>query len=61
MKSHLMNAVRSEVEELKDKIKIMEATICNLQTENDILKRNVPNEVLLQITTNQVWSLSSLK
>ena len=54
MKSHLMNAVRSEVEELKDKIKIMEATICNLQTENEVLKRHVPTETLLQITVNTV-------
>ena len=46
VKSHPMNADRSEVEELKDRLKIMEATIrnmeatiCNLQTENEVLKR----------------------
>jgi len=58
VKSHLMNAVRSEVEELKDKIKIMEATICNLQAENDVLKRNVPGEVLLQLQTTTLPALA---
>ena len=53
-KSHPINADWSEVEELKDRIKIMEATICNLQTENEVLKRHVPTETLLQITVNTV-------
>ena len=39
-------------EEGQGKIKIMEATICNLQTENEVLKRHVPTETLLQITVN---------
>jgi len=59
VKSHLMNAVRSEVEELKDKIKIMEATICNLQAENDVLKRNVPGEVLLQLQSTSLPALAA--
>ena len=50
VKSHPINADWSEVEELKDRIKIMEATICNLQTENEVSKRHIPREKLLQIT-----------
>jgi FtsZ-binding cell division protein ZapB len=50
VKSHLMNAVRSEVEELKEKIIRLEDTIINLQSENEVLKRNVPNDVLRQIS-----------
>ena len=45
-----MNAVRSEVEELKEKIIRLEDTIINLQSENEVLKRNVPNDVLRQIS-----------
>jgi len=50
VKSHLMNAVRSEVEELKEKIIRLEDTIINLQGENEVLKRNVPSDVLRQIS-----------
>merc|ERR1719211_618379 len=46
-----MNAVRSEVEELKEKIIRLEDTISTLQNENEALKANVPSEVLRQITT----------
>ena len=45
-----MNAVRSEVEELKEKIIRLEDTIINLQSENEVLKMNVPNDVLRQIS-----------
>ena len=45
-----MNAVRSEVEELKEKIIRLEDTIINLQGENEVLKRNVPSDVLRQIS-----------
>ena len=46
-----MNAVRSEVEELKEKIIRLEDTIINLQGENEVLKRNVPADVLRQISS----------
>ena len=46
-----MNAVRSEVEELKEKIIRLEDTISTLQNENEALKANVPSEVLRQIST----------
>ena len=46
-----MNAVRSEVEELKEKIIRLEDTISTLQNENEVLKANVPSEVLRQISS----------
>eukprot|EP00096_Caligus_rogercresseyi_P008753 TRINITY_DN282_c2_g1_i1.p1 TRINITY_DN282_c2_g1~~TRINITY_DN282_c2_g1_i1.p1 ORF type:complete len:205 (+),score=57.31 TRINITY_DN282_c2_g1_i1:116-730(+) len=49
VKSHLMNAVRSEVEELKERIVKLEDVISHLQTENDFLKANVTQEVLTQL------------
>merc|ERR1712223_2184135 len=59
VKSHLMNAVRSEVEELKEKIVKLEETISNqaqevrrLQAENDFLRRNVEPDVLVQWNNN---------
>ena len=51
MKSHLMNAVRSEVEELKEKIIRLEDTINNLQSENEFMKKHVPTDVLRQISS----------
>merc|ERR1719266_2722211 len=51
VKSHLMNAVRSEVEELKEKIIRLEDTINNLQTENEAIKKYVPTDVLRQISS----------
>jgi len=44
-----MNAVRSEVEELKEKIIKLEDTITHLQTENEILRANVAPEVLSEL------------
>ena len=44
-----MNAVRSEVEELKEKILRLEDTISNLQNENEVLKANVSSDILHQI------------
>ena len=49
MKSHLMNAVRSEVEELKEKIIKLEEVITQLQSENEFLRANVNRDVLLQL------------
>ena len=53
MKSHLMNAVRSEVEELKEKIIKLEDIITQLQTENEFLRANVNRDVLMQLQQQQ--------
>jgi len=50
VKSHLMSAVRSEVEELRDKISKLEDTVTILSRENDVLRANVPPEVLASLT-----------
>ncbi|XP_059080806.1 trithorax group protein osa-like [Tigriopus californicus] len=49
VKSHLMNAVRSEVEELKEKIIGLETKIDHLQSENEILKAHAPSDVVQQL------------
>jgi len=46
VKSHLMSAVRSEVEELRDKISKLEDTVSVLSRENEVLRANVAPEVL---------------
>lgn len=50
VKSHLMSAVRSEVEELRDKISKLEDTVTILSRENDVLRNHVNPEVLSQLT-----------
>jgi len=49
VKSHLMSAVRSEVEELRDKISKLEDTVQILSRENEVLRTHVPAEVLGQL------------
>jgi len=49
VKSHLMSAVRSEVEELREKIAKLEDTVQVLSRENDILRNHVAPEVLSQL------------
>merc|ERR1712186_271615 len=56
VKSHLMNAVRSEVEELKDKINKLEDTISHLSKENEILRSRASPETL-QVLTDRGLSL----
>lgn len=56
VKSHLMNAVRSEVEELKEKINKLEDTISHLSRENEILRARASPETL-QVLTGSVLSL----
>jgi len=53
VKSHLMSAVRSEVEELRDKISKLEDTVTILSRENEILRANVNPEVLASLTGNR--------
>jgi len=52
VKSHLMSAVRSEVEELRDKISKLEDTVTLLSRENEVLRANVNPEVLASLTGN---------
>jgi len=49
VKSHLMSAVRSEVEELREKIAKLEDTVQVLSRENDTLRNHVAPEVLSQL------------
>lgn len=49
VKSHLMNAVRNEMEELKEKIVKLEDTVNTLQCENEFLKSHASSETLSQL------------
>ena len=60
VKSHLMNAVRSEVEELKEKIIKLEEVITQLQSENEFLRSNVNRDVLLQLQQQQQQQQAAL-
>merc|ERR1712018_847541 len=53
VKSHLMSAVRSEVEELRDKISKLEDTVSHLSRENEVLRANVNPEVLASLLGNR--------
>lgn len=46
VKTHLMFAVREEVEILRAKIVELDSTIAQLQHENSILREHVPQEIL---------------
>jgi len=51
VKSHLMFAVREEVEVLKEKIAELMDRINQLEFENNILKQNATQETLTQLST----------
>ncbi|CAO1338080.1 unnamed protein product, partial [Diamesa tonsa] len=51
VKSHLMFAVREEVEVLKEKIAELMDRINQLEVENTILKANASQETLTQLST----------
>merc|ERR1711879_734451 len=53
VKSHLMSAVRSEVEELRDKISKLEDTVNHLSRENEVLRANVNPDVLTSLLGNR--------
>merc|ERR1719210_1645851 len=53
VKSHLMSAVRSEVEELRDKISKLEDTVNHLSRENEVLRANVNPEVVASLLGNR--------
>ena len=48
-----MTAVRSEVEELREKIITLEDTIATLQSTNEVLKTYAPADVLMQLQQQQ--------
>lgn len=58
VKSHLMYAVREEVEVLKEQIKELIEKNCILERENSLLKSLANNDQLTQLQT-QVTNLSS--
>jgi len=53
VKSHLMSAVRSEVEELRDKISKLEDTVNHLSRENEVLRANINPDVLTSLLGNR--------
>lgn len=53
VKSHLMYAVREEVEVLKEQIKELTERIAQLEIENAILKAAASPETLLKLPTAQ--------
>ncbi|VDK64851.1 unnamed protein product [Onchocerca ochengi] len=50
VKTHLMFAVREEVDVLRAKIMELEATILQLEAENAILREHVPVEILNKLS-----------
>ncbi|KAI1730463.1 TSC-22/dip/bun family domain-containing protein [Ditylenchus destructor] len=46
VKTHLMFAVREEVESLRNKILELETTVVQLEAENSILREHVPSDIL---------------
>jgi len=56
VKSHLMSAVRSEVEELRDKISKLEESVTVLSRENEILRANVNPDILANLNTRHQHS-----
>uniref|UniRef100_A0A0R3S7A0 TSC22 domain family protein 1 n=1 Tax=Elaeophora elaphi TaxID=1147741 RepID=A0A0R3S7A0_9BILA len=59
VKTHLMFAVREEVDVLRQKIIELEATILQLEAENAILREHVPVEILNKLSLQATSSSSS--
>ena len=53
VKSHLISSVRSEVEQLQDRISQLEDTVSQHSRENKVLRSLVPKEVLSQINAGR--------
>ncbi|TKR58460.1 hypothetical protein L596_029902 [Steinernema carpocapsae] len=49
VKTHLMFAVREEVEVLKARIMELETTVIQLEAENSILREHVPADILTKM------------
>jgi len=56
VKTHLMFAVREEVEHLRAKIVELETTVIQLEAENSILREHVPEEILQTLGASPVQS-----
>jgi len=52
VKTHLMFAVREEVEVLRARIIDLETTVLQLETENNILRDHVSNDVIQKLALN---------
>ncbi|VDM38532.1 unnamed protein product [Toxocara canis] len=50
VKTHLMFAVREEVEILRAKIIELETTVLQLEAENAVLREHVPAEILSKLS-----------
>merc|ERR1712137_697629 len=59
VKSHLMAAVRTEVDELRDKISKLEDTVSFLSRENEFLRAHVSPEVLSNLPGPRVFQAES--
>ncbi|VBB35144.1 unnamed protein product [Acanthocheilonema viteae] len=59
VKTHLMFAVREEVDILRAKIMELEATIFQLEAENAILREHVPVEILNKLSLQTTPSNST--
>jgi len=53
VKTHLMFAVREEVEILRAKILDLETTVLQLEAENEILREHIPIELLHKLVSKQ--------
>lgn len=53
VKTHLMFAVREEVEILRAKIVDLETTVLQLEAENAILREHIPADILNKLLMNQ--------
>lgn len=53
MKSHLLFAVREEIELLKEQIKDLTARNCQLELENSILRASATPDTLAQLGTGR--------
>jgi len=49
VKTHLMFAVREEVDVLRSKIVDLESTVLHLEAENALLREHVPKDALQKI------------
>ncbi|CAD5228944.1 unnamed protein product [Bursaphelenchus okinawaensis] len=61
VKTHLMFAVREEVESLRSRIMELETTVVHLEAENSILREHVPQDVLQSLSIQpQTGGLASM-
>jgi len=59
VKTHLMFAVREEVEHLRSRIMELETAVVHLEAENNVLREHVPNDILHTLSLQPNASQSS--